>query len=52
MNIASSTAPVVALGYVVKTWAEGIMDLNSLESKGAAQGRELFKPIILEATMF
>ena len=37
---------------IVKTWAEGIMGFNSLESEGAARGRELLKPIIPEAAMF
>ena len=37
---------------IVKTWAEGIMGFNSLESEGAARGRELLKPIIPEATLF
>ena len=30
---------------LVKTWAEGIVGFNSLESEGAARGRELLKPI-------
>ena len=33
---------------LVTTWAEGIMGFNSLESEGAARGRELLP----EATMF